>query len=101
LDAYRDDPIGSLPLADFINSLEKTGFIIKKAHLDYEPVFYKSTDNYVNDVKAYGYGAYLGAIKKSHRANIWQTIRDSFINDVGDSNYTHDQYMIYTIAYKP
>lgn len=97
---YREDPIGSMHLANLIDILSRIGFRIKKAQMDYEPLEYKCPADYVSDVEAYGYGAYLASMPKSKKEATWNMIKKDFTDRIGNKQYEHDQYMIYIVALK-
>jgi len=96
----RFDPIGSMALHELIQVLQNSGFTISHAIMEYEPAFYKKTDDYINHVIAYGEEVYLTAFKSEHRATVWEMISKQFKNIEGEYDYEHDQYMIYAVALK-
>lgn len=97
-DLYREDPIGSMHLADLMDIMTRVGFRIKKKRIDYEPLEYKCSTDYVSDVEAYGYGAYLAPVPRPEKEVAWENIKKDFTNRIGNKQYQHDQYMIYIVA---
>lgn len=98
---FRPDPIGSMKLKDLKKIMTDIGYKIKKAKKHYEPVDYKDgAGKYIAQVEAYGKGMYLAPIPEDKREKVWAEIKDDFIKAVGDTNYCHDQYIIYIIALK-
>jgi len=95
----RRDPIGSVNLVDLVDWVEAAGLEVLLASLDYEPVRYASTDDYVSDVRAYGYLPYLAIFPSDEREQIWSRVREEFRKDI-PGEYRHDQYMSYIIARK-
>lgn len=98
---YRQDPIGSITLADLVDMLMEVGFQIMRAQLDYEPVRYEHPKDYVRDAKAYAYDIYLSAIPEERREPVWAKVDRDFVSSVGQGEYVHDQYMIYAVGRRP
>jgi SAM-dependent methyltransferase len=96
----RRDPIGSMELHELIKVLKLAGFTISHALMEYEPVFFEKTNDYISHVKAYGEDIYLSAFKKQHRDTVWKMVSEQFEYTVGKHNYEHDQFMIYAVALK-
>ena len=89
-----------MTLADLVDMTLSADLKILLGQLDYEPVFYEVTADYVTDVASYGYYPYMAAVPEAKRPQVWQAISETFYTLVGPENYYHDQYMNYLIARK-
>lgn len=96
---FREDPIGSMTLVEAVDLIQRAGFTVLKAFIKYEPIEYPNSIDYVTDVKAYGYEAYLSSIEESYKEEVWKKIESNFIQHEKKS-YVHDQYIVYVIAKK-
>lgn len=96
--SFRSDPIGSMNLYEVVDMLLDVGFNVYDARLTYEPVIYRNTLDYVQDVRAYGFGPYMSLLKEDVRESVWTAIANEFVSAVGRGPYIHDQYMIYVVC---
>ena len=97
---YHHDPIGCMKLHSLVDEVRQAGFIVQIAQMMYEPVLYKQTEDYALAVKAYGIGAYLAPWPAVSWDQLWNELTDAFVREVGETDYLHDQYMLYVIACK-
>lgn len=96
--SFRSDPIGSMNLYEVVDMLLDLGFNVHDARLKYEPVIYCKTLDYVQDVRAYGFGPYMSVLKEEVRESVWTAIANKFVSNEGQGPYIHDQYMIYVVC---
>jgi transcriptional regulator with AAA-type ATPase domain/SAM-dependent methyltransferase len=101
------NPIGLQSLETLVRLVRNAGFEILHAESCLEPVEYGSTDQYVDDARAYGgpiLTAPLTGRTEVEKMQVWEHIRNRFAKEyAGDSRgrgYIHDQYMIYFLARK-
>ena len=97
---YVADPIGCMELNKVVTLLMSNGLKVKFAHLEYEPLTFESAAGYVNAVRAYGYKMFMAPVEEVERRKIWDEVSREFVEQVGDQEYYHDQYMIYVVAEK-
>jgi hypothetical protein len=102
---HIDNPIGLQSLDDVVRVLSRKGFKVENARLMYEPIEYRTTDDYVRDAKNYGEMVFMAPLLRkepAYREEIWGRIsrrfRELHFAEKEREPYVHDQFMIYLIA---
>lgn len=95
---YRHDPVGGMSLPAVVDHFITAGLTVSRAAVEYEPVWYPSAEEYVSDVRSYGFGAFSAAFPEAVREAAFTAIEQDFLKHHGRGEYTHRQYMLYIVA---
>jgi ubiquinone/menaquinone biosynthesis C-methylase UbiE len=100
-DHYRRDPVGGMDLATVVNDLLEADLEVLQATLEWEPVLYSSPEDYLADVRGYGFSAYSAGFQPGDADARYDAIERTFLNECPAGPYRHDQYMVYVVASHP
>jgi SAM-dependent methyltransferase len=106
---HLENPIGLQKLECITSLARKTGYDVVMAKCQYEPVEYKTTDEYVEDARRYGEQVFMAPLlnKDIEYNKVWDKIKEMFEDlykkkqrKYPQKAYIHDQFTIFLIACK-
>jgi hypothetical protein len=105
---HLENPIGLQRLECITSLTIKTGYEVVMAKCQYEPVEYKTTDEYVEDARRYGEKVFMAPILDKdvdYKKGVWDRIKEVFEDMYRKKQrryphrgYIHDQFTIFLIA---
>jgi SAM-dependent methyltransferase len=96
--AIRADPVGGMTLPSVVRMFQDSGLTVLSASMQYEPTIYASAEDYVRDVRSYGFGAYTAPFRPNQREEGFIEIERAFLASCKPGPYLHRQYMLYVVA---
>jgi SAM-dependent methyltransferase len=105
-ESHLCNPIGLQTVGEIVKKVNENDFRVEILRYVYEPCVYEGgTDDYVDDVRAYGEYIYMAPLlsytNDETREKIWKKIKIQFNKDYHEkfdhNEYVHDQYMLYLI----